>query len=756
MNFKDLKIGTKLWTGFGGIAAILAVTVLVTIVRVNHSRVITQSVMDEAVPSAIASEALLSGINHSLAALRGYMLLGQDKFKEQRKEAWEQGINPSLSQLLQCSKSWESKEDKDRLEKVQEKMGKINAGQEAIEAICQSEDNRPDMKILSQEAAPKTDAMVKALTEIFDVELEQPATAERKALLGNVGDVRGTTALAAANLRAFLLSGDEKYKKNVGEIWQKNEKRYNDLLQKTSLFNTRQAQSFFTFKQAREGYPILQDKILNIRGGEDWNKSNSMLKDAASLAMETKALLDELKNSQNKILVADAAELKSLVLSLTLLLWILLAAGIALSAFVAYAITGSITHPVKEMVRAAASIAEGDIQDNIHIDRRDEIGQLASSFKRVIATLKLKSEVAEKIAEGNLMVDIVLASERDVLGISMDKIVDNLNELLSQVQIASEQISSGSSQISDSSQALSQGATEQASSLEQISSSLTQIASQTKQNAENASQANQLALAARGNAEGGNQQMQEMVRAMGNIEESSKNISKIIKVIDEIAFQTNLLALNAAVEAARAGVHGKGFAVVAEEVRNLAARSAKAAKETTDLIEDAIRKVTAGTSIANETSKALASIVNGVSKTTDLVSEIAAASNEQAEGISQVNAGLGQLNQVTQQNTASAEEGASAAEEMSGMANQLMEMLTRFKLKGRAETGGNAFQPPAGKKSFKKTSFKPKSISPSVTNNSRSNQGQDWVQGKSVVAKNGHASAAEVHISLDDKEFGKY
>ena len=752
MNFKDLKIGSKLWLGFGGIAAILAVTVLVTIFRVNHSRVITQRVMDESVPSAIETEALSSGINYSLAALRGYMLLGHDKFKEQRKEAWEKGINSSLTRLVERSKDWDSKEDREMLDKVKEKLAKIRSGQDAIEAVCQLEDNRPDMKILALEASPKTDVMMKSITEMIDLEFEQPANAERKALLGVFADIRGSLGMSAANLRAFLLSGDPKYRQGVEALWQKNEKRYNDLLPKVPLLSSRQAQAFFTFKQARDGYPLLQDKMIGIRAGEDWNKANSMLRDAAALAIETKALLDQLKERQKQILAKNGQDLKSLVSSLNILLWILLAAGIGLSGFVAFAITRSITLPVTEMVVAASAIAEGDIQDNIHIVRKDEIGQLATSFKDMIEMLKLKSDVAEKIAEGNLTVDMVMASDRDVLGGSMDKIVENLNELLGHVQTSSEQILSSSNQISDSSQALSQGATEQASSLEEISSSLTQIASQTKQNAENASQANQLAVAARGNAESGNKQMQEMVKAMGNIEESSKNISKIIKVIDEIAFQTNLLALNAAVEAARAGVHGKGFAVVAEEVRNLAARSAKAAKETTDLIEDAIRKVTTGTTIANETSDALKSIVNGVSKTTDLVSEIAAASNEQAQGISQVNAGLGQLNHVTQQNTASAEEGAAAAEEMSGMANQLMEMLTRFKLKARSPATGNGYLTPAPRYGSNPRSAK----SNSGGAQSRANQGADWVRGKSVAMKNGHASAAEVRITLDDKEFGKY
>ena len=292
------------------------------------------------------------------------------------------------------------------------------------------------------------------------------------------------------------------------------------------------------------------------------------------------------------------------------------------------------------------------------------------------------SESADRIADGDLATEVV-TSTGDELGdaaASFEIMRQRIREVLVEINHGADQVAAGAQNVSDASVALSQGASEQAASVEQLSASISEIASQTASNAQNAEKANELTVGTRSRAEMGNQEMQEMLAAMEEINASSVNISKIIKVIDEIAFQTNILALNAAVEAARAGQHGKGFAVVAEEVRNLAARSAKAAKETTDMIEGSMEKVEAGRGIAHKTAQALSEIVGDVASVADIVASIAKASNEQKLALEQINQGVQQLSQVVQSNSSTSEEAATASQHLSAQADSMKANVGKFRL----------------------------------------------------------------------------
>ncbi|UCC98411.1 MAG: PAS domain-containing methyl-accepting chemotaxis protein [Phycisphaerales bacterium] len=342
---------------------------------------------------------------------------------------------------------------------------------------------------------------------------------------------------------------------------------------------------------------------------------------------------------------------------------------------------------LKEVARLIKAARNGQLNE------RAEMGTATGDYKalreginEMLDSIVEPLEEAGSVLEGAARKDLTKRVVGDYKG-QFAHFKENVNntlaaieEALAQVSEAVEQVGSAGEQISASSQTLAEGTTEQAAGLEETSSSLEEMSSMTKQNADNAQQANTLAAEARKAANTGTESMTRMSDAINDIQKSSDETAKIIKVIDEIAFQTNLLALNAAVEAARAGEAGKGFAVVAEEVRNLAMRSAEAAKNTANMIEESVKNSKSGVDIANEVAKVLEEIVQSIGKTTDLVGEIAAASGEQAQGIDQVNNAVAQMDKVTQQNAANAEESASAAEELNSQAESLQSMVQEFTL----------------------------------------------------------------------------
>ncbi len=448
---------------------------------------------------------------------------------------------------------------------------------------------------------------------------------------------------------------------------------------------------------------------------------------------------------------------------------LLLTVGAAGSIIVSVLVARFINTPISEMtkvaqkiaqqdltalVRLADSIADGDISKRLEIQSkellkvssRDEIGELARSFNRIIGGLNDSGRALGVMCDTlrNLMTDIDQLSRQAVAGSlgnrgraegyrgtyrqivegingTMDAVfnpineastvletvaqrnlsvrvrgdyrgdlakiknglnvaVQNLDDALTQVASGAEQVASASDQINSGSQSLSQGASEQASSLEVVSSSLQEIASMTKQNAVNAREARGMSNAARTSADRGVESMKRLSEAVAKIKSSAESTAKIIKTIDEIAFQTNLLALNAAVEAARAGDAGKGFAVVAEEVRNLAMRSAEAAKNTELLIEESVKNAEGGVAINQEVTQNLTEINAHVKRVSEVIAEIAASSDQQSQGVEQVSSALEQINQVTQQNAANAEESASASAELSSQAQEMKRIANGFRL----------------------------------------------------------------------------
>ena len=400
-------------------------------------------------------------------------------------------------------------------------------------------------------------------------------------------------------------------------------------------------------------------------------------------------------DTASKTAAANSAVANSLLLLIIGVLVAALAIGIFMPLYISSLICKPLV-PLTSFMSAASSAGDLTISredEEIigkYMHQKDEIGKLIDSSSKFVQRLHEISEAMETLASGDLNVELSLLSERDAIGRSLQKVIENLNGMFGEIQSATSQVSIGSKQIADGAQTLAQGSTEQASAVQQLSASIAEIAEKTRKNAEMAHHAATLAGSIKENAEKGNVQMDQMMLAVREINDASQSISKVIKAIDDIAFQTNILALNAAVEAARAGQHGKGFAVVAEEVRNLAAKSAEAAKETGSLIANSIEKAEIGSRIANDTATSLGEIVAGINESTRIVGDIAQSSEEQSLGIEQVNSGIDQVAQVVQQNSATAEQSAAASQQMSGQADSLEQLISQFKLKdGQARLGAS-------------------------------------------------------------------
>lgn len=302
-------------------------------------------------------------------------------------------------------------------------------------------------------------------------------------------------------------------------------------------------------------------------------------------------------------------------------------------------IVRSIVKQLHMLGEAAAEIADGKLDVTINFDKSDEIGELARNFRRMS---------------------------------------ENLNEVIGNIDASADQVTQGAKQVANTSIILAQGATEQASSIQELNAAIEEISAQITTNTEHTAAANTFASEVEKKAEHGNEKMKEMLEGIKQVEVGAAHISKIIKVIDDIAFQTNILALNAAVEAARAGQHGKGFAVVAEEVRNLAARSAEAAKETTAMIEGAIGIVGGVTTLTEETAKEFQNIVEGIKQVSESLDNITVSCEEQATGIMQINQGTMQISNVIQSNSGTSEEVAAASEELAGQAEVMRNEVAKF------------------------------------------------------------------------------
>ena len=341
----------------------------------------------------------------------------------------------------------------------------------------------------------------------------------------------------------------------------------------------------------------------------------------------------------------------------------------------------SLAEPIRRAAQLAGLIQKGEWSSRLAHRSDDEVGWLSRSLDQMADSLQAQAHLAERISQGDLNLEVQLASDQDQLGLALRRMVEHLNELVIEVQGGAEQITAKASQVTHLSEGLSAGATESASSVTQISATINQMAAQIRQSSDNAQRASDLSHTSEASAQEGHQLMASLRQAMQEIDRSGQDITRIIKTIEEIAAQTNLLALNAAIEAARAGEYGRGFAVVADEVRQLAARSAEAAQQSTALIHASSERSVRGVALTEETSNALEAIVSGATQVSRLVSEIAEAAGQQASGIDQVSQAISQIDQVIHQNSGHSAQSTQAAHELTVQADHLNALVRQFRVR---------------------------------------------------------------------------
>jgi methyl-accepting chemotaxis protein len=668
---RKLKINPRLIMAFSLLVLTLTVSSISTIWQIKVLEQQSTKITNLRIPTAQASASMLNGINHALAALRGWILLGENKFKDERAFAWDVEITPALNTLNTMSSHWTVPQNIIRLKELKVLLNDFNVEQQKIEKIAQTVENIPSLAILDQQVVPQASILSKEITTMIDIEFQLEATTERKVLLGIMADVRGTLGLSLSNIRGYLLSGDQQYKIDFALTWAKNIKRFNDLKINKTLLNKEQMLSLTRFSAAKTMVNPLPEQMFSARGGDDWNLANYWLATkAAPLGFKIKALLAEMSTNQQGLLEEDTNGLTTRINQTIIWAWIQLFIGVVIGIGLSVFITRSLITPINNTLDALTLSAENnDLTIRVSQEGNDELSVMAQKINYLFS-------VFEKS-----LVEVAHASN--------------------QISVSAEETSVISAQIS-------LAANQQVQQTELVATAITEMASTAKEVAQNtlttADASNKATAATHSGLESMQatndiiSQLAAMITQTSTfvsvLEKSSLDIAGVLEVINGIADQTNLLALNAAIEAARAGEQGRGFAVVADEVRALASRTQQSTGVISEIITLLKNNSTAAVSSmkksdlhvqhvitqAFSTGEALTTITDLIMQINDMCTQIAAASEQQEHVVEEININVVTINDHTQENSQAIANVSTAGRELAELSTNMQQLVARFKV----------------------------------------------------------------------------
>jgi methyl-accepting chemotaxis protein len=619
----NLRIRGRLIGGFAVVVLVLVAAVASTIWKVSGVRDNTDRIVNLRTPTAQTSARLVNDVNASLAALRGWMLTGNAAFKTERAAVWTD-VTEARKAMDGLARHFTREENRKAWADVKALLDEFAAAQAKVEAVANTSDEQPATRILVEEAAPRANVVTAEITRMIDEELKLEATAERKALLGMMADVRGTFGLALANIRAYLLTGSADFAESFKQLWARNEQRFADLSARQGLLTAVQKEAFTKLAAARQEFAPLPGRMFEIRGSEKWNTARYLL--ATEAAPRAEAILSILAGAkdaggtrsgglverQRRLLEEDATANARDTGQLLSMQWVLMFVGAGIAALIAFLTARSIVNPVAGMTAAMGGLARGELETEVPaLDKKDEIGEMAQAvqiFKenaqRVQRMEAEQKEAERRAAEEKRALMLKMADDFDT---TIGGIVQSVSAASTEMQSTAQSMSAISEETSSQATTVAAAAEQASSNVQTVAAAAEELASSIAEITRQVAQSTAIAGEAVREADRTNQMVQGLATA-------AQKIGDVVNLITDIAEQTNLLALNATIEAARAGDAGKGFAVVASEVKNLANQTARATEEIGAQIAD----------IQGATRDAVGAI-QGIGKTIAQINEIAAA-----------------------------------------------------------------------------------------------------------------------------------